>query len=518
MNIQTEHLEDHTARFTVEVGSDRLEKAKRNVARKLAKRYNIPGFRKGKAPYSVLVNYLGEGAILEDAVEELGNEVYRDALTQAEIMPYGPGELEDFSLDPNPTFKFIVPLQPEVDLGDYRDIRVPYEEPVIEDEAVEAQLEQIQEGRALIEDSEKPVREGNRITVDIKAVIVSEFDEEDEDEADETDEAEDDAEIVDSEETDADDEDQDDETEAEDEDADEHPIFLDREDMVLLLTEEREPAPGFTEAMLGATVGENRVFTLTYPDDAEEYLELAGQEVEFDVTVKRVQTVTLPELNDDFAARVTESEDEPLTLLQLRMRIRDNLKHQAEDEVESEYADEVLDKIIDGARVAYPEALITDQLEHMLEHLDRDLHQRGLTLKDYMRVTGKTREDLHVDYREDAIKTIQRTLVTQQLMVDEQLQVTEEQIDAEIDAAMAQFGDQAAAFRSVYDRPEMRENIARQLLNRAVYDRIIAIARGETIEAPAATDEAAEAVEPDEPEAEPAETSADETSQEGDTA
>jgi len=100
LNIQTEHIENHKVRLTVEVDPARWEKAKKQAARQLSKRYRIPGFRKGKAPYRIIERYLGKAPILESAVEELGNEIYRDALEQTKIEPYAPGSLEDFQSEP----------------------------------------------------------------------------------------------------------------------------------------------------------------------------------------------------------------------------------------------------------------------------------------------------------------------------------------------------------------------------------------------------------------------------------
>jgi trigger factor len=134
LNIQTERLENHTARMTVAVDTDRLEKAKQKAAQQLSRRVNIPGFRKGKAPYRILLNYLGEAAILEDAIEVLGNDIYKEALTESGLEPYGPGEIEGVELENGPVLKFIVPLQPEVSLGTYRDVRVEYTAPEVKDE------------------------------------------------------------------------------------------------------------------------------------------------------------------------------------------------------------------------------------------------------------------------------------------------------------------------------------------------------------------------------------------------
>lgn len=467
MNIQTERLENHTARFTVEVDSERLEKAKRTAAGRLAKRVNIPGFRKGKAPYKVLVSYLGEGAILEDAVEVLGNEIYKDALDQSEIKPYGPGSLEDFKAEPQPTFQFIVPLQPSVELGDYRSVRLPYEPPTIDDKAVDDAIETMRERLAVIEESHQPVAAGNRVTVSLTGTFLDE----DETAADAESSAE------------------------EGEEAEpENKVFIQRDEMVFLLTPDREPAPGFTDALVGAAVDERREFELTYPEDEEEFQNLSGRHVKFDVTVKKIETMTLPALNDDFAARVTESEEKPLTLLELRMRTRENLQKTADERAQSEYAHHVLHEIIDQSTVAFPDALVDDQIQHILQHVDSDLRQRGITLDDYMKITGKTLQDLREEYREQAVETIEHSLVLQELIKAEKIEIDDARIDEEIEKIVAQFGEQAEAFRRFYSRKDARENLRNDLTNRAINERMAAIAKGEILDdVPAPTESAAPA-------------------------
>lgn len=469
MNIQTERLENHTARFTVEVDNERLEKAKRTAAGRLAKRVNIPGFRKGKAPYKVLVSYLGEGAILEDAVEVLGNEIYKDALDQSEIEPYGPGALEDFKVEPQPTFQFIVPLQPSVSLGDYRSVRVEYEAPTIDDKAVDDAIETMRERLAVIEESHQPVAAGNRVTVSLTGTFLDEDPAEDETEDESAGEEKEEAEP-------------------------ENKVFIQRDEIMFLLTPDREPAPGFTDALIGAAADERREFELTYPEDEEEYQNLSGRHVKFDVTIKKIETMTMPALNDEFAARVTESEEKPLTLLELRMRTRENLQKTADERAQSEYAHEVLHEMIEQATVAFPDALVDDQIQHLLQHVDSDLRQRGITLDDYMKITGKTLQDLREEYRGQAVETIEHSLVLQELTKAEKIEIDDARIDDEIEKVVTQFGEQAEAFRKFYSRKDARENLRNDLTTRAINERIAAIAKGEVLDAePAPTESAAPA-------------------------
>ncbi|MBZ0284916.1 MAG: trigger factor [Anaerolineae bacterium] len=478
MNIQTERLENHTARFTVTLEPQRLEQAKQTAARNLSKRVNIPGFRKGKVPYRVLLQFLGEGAILEDALEILGNEVYKQALDQSEVQPYGPGELEDFQVDPEPTFKFVVPLQPTVDLGDYRSVRLEFSEPMVEDDQVNRSMRQLQEQHAVIEESQQPVAIGNRVTVEMYAKLIGE----DAIEGEKAEEGKPEGEHEHSHDHDDD-----------HEHAHDHGLggneFIHEHNTVLVLGEENEePAPGFRDALVGAAANEERVFELTYPDDEKEYQEFAGKRAQFKVSVKKIETMTLPAMNDDFAARVTEKEEKPLTLLELRMRMRENLQKSVEQRAKSDFAGQVLDELVNKATINFPEALIDDQSEEYLERLDRDLRRQGLTLDDYIRISGKERDAIKTDYHDVAVQNIKRSLVLREIMSAEKIDVTESSIVEQIDKMLGQFGDQAESLRSALDTPAMRENIKNDLMEQGVLDRIVAIAKGE---APALSEEAA---------------------------
>lgn len=167
MNIQTERLDNQIARLTVEIEGQRWEQAKQKAARELSRRYRIPGFRKGKAPYKVVVRTLGEGPIIESAAEKLGNEVYKDVLEQSDLQPYAAGSLEDFQFESKPTYIFTIPLQPEVTLDDYRAIRLDFEVPEVTDQQVNEAMRELQQQHAVIEDSDRPVQVGNRVTLDI---------------------------------------------------------------------------------------------------------------------------------------------------------------------------------------------------------------------------------------------------------------------------------------------------------------------------------------------------------------
>lgn len=511
MNVQTERLENHTARLTVEIAPEQLEQAKQKAARDLSKRYRIPGFRPGKAPYKVLVGYVGEATVLESAVEALGDSIYKQALTESAVKPYGPGSLEDFKIEP-PTFIFTVPLQPEIELNDYRTIREDYVAPTVTDKEFEEAMKALQQREALVEESSQPVVLGNRVTVDIHSHFTDGEEREDDDDEEEHDHDHDDHDHDDDDDEDDhddDDDEEDDDDHDHDDDDDDHDHdhddedggkgivykgdnFVHRHDAPVNLVDDAI-LPGFAEALVGATAGEERIFELTVPD-TEEYKDVVGRKVEFSVTVKKIEVVTLPDMNDDFAARVTKDEDEPLTLLQLRQRMRENLQKEKEKRSEDEYANTVLDKIIAQSTIAYPDTLIAERIEDMLKDLDDNLRQQGLNLDYYQKATGTTKEQLYQMYQPSAEKSLKRSLVLGEIMVAEELTITDSDIDARLDEMLGTLpAESRESFRRFMNSDQQRSNILNNMLYERVMDCVVKIGKGEALDvvSSAATEAAA---------------------------
>lgn len=457
MNIQTERLDNHTARFTVEVEPKQWEDAKKDAAREISKQIRVKGFRKGKAPYNVVVRNVGEGVIIEEAMEKLGNELYREVMETTEHEPYAAGSLDDFQLEPQPTYVFSVPLVPEIDLGDYREVRVEYIKPEVSEEDVDIAMRQYQQQKADVEDSTSPIQSGDRVTIDIHSAFADgeeAYDDEDDDEENRIPLKGDD--------------------------------FIHEHDAEVNLDPENEPAlPGFIDALVGANVDETVEFDLVIPED-EKYREgISGRTIHFEVTISKIQNVTLPELNDELAASITESDnedEEPLTLAQLRERTREELQTRAESEAESAYSDEVLGKIAEGATLSYPEIMVVERIHDMIEDFDRNLQQQGMDLETYQKVMGITHDDLHEQYEDNAVKSLERSLVLGEVLVAEKINVTAEDVAGEIDKTLAQFGEQADMFRQFFDNEQQRSMIANNLLFQRVMERLVKIGKGESLE------------------------------------
>jgi trigger factor len=509
LNVKTEHIEGHTARLTVEVPVERIEEAKRKAARKLAQRVNIPGFRKGKAPFNIIQRYFGDAALLEEALEDLGQEVYREALDASAIEPYGPGQLEDVQMNETPTLIYTVPKQPVVDLGDYRAVRGEFTEPVVDEKAVDRQLDMLLEERGTFEESDQPAALENRITVDFHSFFVteeavaSEADEaEDDDEDDDEHEHDDEHEVDDDEHDDDDDDDDEDDEEHEHGHDHDHSViddpkyqqgeqFMHEHDAaVMLRSGDQEPvAPGFSAAMIGATAGETREFEVDFPATDEIREDVRGKKVKFIVHVKKVETGELPELNDEFAASVTDlfkkTEDEelePLTVEALRGRIRETLLEEAAHEARDGFANTILEQIVQQSSVDFPDEMVNDEIDNLLKQLESNLRQQGASLDFFKQITGKTDEELREDYRVSAEQRVRTGLVFTEFATREKIRITQEDIDAKIEDLIKPFGAQAENVRSTFSQPQFLNNIVNRMLSELTNDRLVAVGRGQAPE------------------------------------
>jgi trigger factor len=477
LNIQTERLENHTARLTVELTVDDLEKAKKQAATKLSNQYNIPGFRKGKAPYNVVSKFLGEATILETAIETLGNSVYPKALDESKILPYAAGNMEDFKLDPVPTYVFTLPLQPEVELGDYHSVRVAFEQPAINEDALERTLEMLRQQSAETQDVEGEIEAGHRITVDVHSHF------EDGEEHDHDDDEDDDEHDHDDDEDDDDEHDHDDD-EDDDEEHDHHGAhkgddFFHRHDAVLNLNPENEPVmKGFISQIVGAKVGDSLEFELTVAEDDEANKEHVGRVISFYVDIKKAESVTLPTLDDEFAAKLTAQEEEPLNLEQLKVRVSENLQREAENEYNSKYGELVLDEVVAISKASFPEVMVTERAKEMVNSFAERLKQQRISFDMYKSITGMGEEQLMVQYRDEAEKFVRRSLVLGEMLLKENIELTQGEINDEIAMLAAQYGDDAR-FRQFLNAREQQVDIANRMLYSKLMERLVTIGKGE---------------------------------------
>jgi trigger factor len=461
LNIQTEHLENQLARLTVTIEQERLDEAKQKAARKVANQIRIPGFRKGKVPYHILIKNGLEGEILNQAVENLSQDIYKEALlASSELEPYGPGTFEDFKLEEKPVFVYTVPLQPDVKLGDYRAVRREYTAPEVTDEMIDRSLKRLQEDEAVAEESTEPVALGNRVTVDLHSTF-----------ADDPKPLEEKAEATETEE------------DVEDSRPPKGAQFAHEHGTALTLTPENSPIlPGFAEKLVGANVGDELDFELTVPEDDPEYTEIAGRTIQFNVHIEKVETVTLPELNDEFAQKVSKEdpEGELSTLDELKAKMRDSLEKQLTRQSKQAYVGLVIEDLAKTAEITFPEAMLDDHIEEMINSLTSRLQQQGIGLEMYLRVMNMSMDDLKAQYREPAVEDLKKMLVLREMVIQEKVTASPADVQAHIDEMLKPFGDNHE-IRQLFDNESTRISVLNEVLQERVYDRIFDIATGNTV-------------------------------------
>lgn len=383
MKIEQTPRDDHQMAVTVELEAERMEAARRKAARKIAQKTKIPGFRPGKAPYDVVRRYYGDGAINEEAIEVLVDEVYPEMLKEAGIEPAASGQLENIeSLDP-PRFQFVVPLRPVVDLGGYRAIRKPYTFVAPDESKVQESLQDLRRMYATTETVERAIQDGDFVLVDVKGEKAK---------AKEGDDL----------------------------------SSLSRNSYAVLVREgERDddwPFAGFPAKLLGLKPGDTREFKHKFPKDhADEAL--AGASVTFSVTVKTVRGMTLPALDDEFAKMVGGGD----TLDQLMENMRLSLERQAKSEYDDKYFTELIEDIKAVATLKYPPQVLEHESGHVLDELKRRLSQQGMEFDTYL----KMRETDESRFVEEEVMPVAKKRLERSLIIDEVARVEKIQLDEE---------------------------------------------------------------------------------------
>jgi trigger factor len=445
VKVTTEPRDNRQIALTIEVEPERVEAALARAAKSLAHKTNIPGFRKGKAPRRIIEQMFGTGALLDEALDDLGQQVYREALDQEKIEPYGPGQLEDLQTDPL-VLKMLVPLPPKVELGDYRSLRVPFAAPAVDDHEIEHQIEHLRERHAIIE----PIPEGaaadwgHLATLDLRSSV-------------------------------------------------EGRAFIERANASLVLAKQHlddavQVVPGFEEHIVGMKIGEEKSFSLPVPDE-DDYGDARAKTADFMVTLKDLRLRSLPDADDALAQTVGDFE----TIDALREAIRQDLADAKRREAESDYIDRVIDRLLETAQIEFPPMLIEEELDEMLERTDRRLRDQKLGLEEYLKVLGKTRDEYRQEMRPTAEARLRRGLLLRRVVELERLSVDESEVRQEIETVSAAFGQRAGSVRDSLSGDESRRRLELDLLTRRALDRLAAIARDA---APPLAEPAAEPVQP----------------------
>jgi len=435
LKIEKTIEENHEAKLVVEIEPEKLDVYKHRAARKISERGKIAGFRPGKAPYDMVVRNFGEQAIIEQAVDFLIDAEYSNILKEADVSPGAAGSLESIdSLEP-PKFTFRVPLAPEANLGDIHALRLPYEWSAPDEAAAEAAVEELRQMYATTENVDREVQEGDYVMVDVKSDVPE----------------------------------------------------LNRTGFAAVVRkEERDtewPYNGFARELIGLKAGDTKTVKHDFPED-HDLEELKGKSVELEVTVTTVRAVTLPELNDEFAKTAGAGE----TLEELREAVKKDVEARSKAEYDDKYFVDLIEKIKEGATLKYHQHSLDHENEHVLEDLSQRLSQQKMDLDTYFKLRNTTREQfIEEEVRPVAKKRFERSLILDEIVRSENIQVDNESLDAEFNQTLSSLAMQGVDLGKVAGGRKGQQRVAQavamesanRVLTRRALDTLKSIASGE---------------------------------------
>jgi trigger factor len=449
LKITTERLPESRVLLQIEVDDERLEQAMNKAYRRVVSRARIPGFRPGKAPRAMVERYLGRETLLHEALDRLVPEVYDEALKQEGIDAIDQPELEMPQLEPV-IVKATIPVRPSVNLGDYRAIRVEPETVSIEEHVVDDTIEQLRHRYATVEPVERPVEAGDLVRVDLRTMTDGE-------------------------------------------------VYFDHKDAEFAVTpEDTANLPGLAEGIVGMSRGEQKTFSVDVPAEATGTT-LAGKHAEYTAQVHEIKVEHLPELNDEFSGMVGEGFP---TMEALRSRLYNDAKEKAETEAQRKYEQKVLDTVLEGTTFEFPTVLVEREIDRLVRE-QNNLADQKQAMQRFLAQIGKTEAEYREQFREAATERVRRSLALSQFTEDEGIEVSADDVTAEIDRMAGDSGTSAEQIRNIFGGDSGREVIERSLLTRKAYERMSDIAQGKPVPERPAAEATAGAPEPTTEEAAP---------------
>ncbi len=392
--------------------------------RRLAGRVRIPGFRPGKAPRSVVETHLGRATLVQEALEFMIPESLDQVLREHEIRAFAEPRLEVLDLEPV-SFKAVVPLEPEVDLGEFRSISASAPPVEVGPEDVDRVLENLRYESAPWEPVERPVAFGDLVTLNVQGTIAGE-----------------------------------------DAISDEGVDYI--PDM-----ENNLPVPGFSVYLEGMTEGQEKDFSLTVPEDHQQE-NYAGKDCHFHVEIISVKEKQLPELDDEFAKGVRDGFE---SMEALSEHVRQRLTEDGEATAQRELERNVLEEVKKLAKIQASELIYQREIESIREDHERSLRNQRLDLDTYLRFVGQTEQEWEEQLRPQAEDRLATFLIMRKLAEQESVEVEADEIDSEIDRLTENSAEESVAnLRQILNSEDSRESLRSSLLNRKVLARLVEIA------------------------------------------
>lgn len=409
MSAKWEKQEGNVGVLTVEVPAEEVNGALDKAFKKVVKEINVPGFRKGKMPRQMFEKRFGVESLYQDALDFILPDAYANAVEETGINPVDRPEIDIEKLEKNEPLVFTakVIVKPEVELGEYKGLEVSKEDTDVTDEEIEQQLKESQERMAeLTVKEDGQVENGDTAVIDFEGFVDGEA--------------------------------------FEGGAGNDYSLEIGSNSFI----------PGFEEQLVGAKTGEQKDVEVTFPEEyhAEE---LAGKSATFKVTVNEVKAKELPELNDEFAK---ELDEEVEGLDALRTKMKENLKAEKENASETQMRDQLVQKAAENSTVEIPQAMIDSEIDRMMQDFEQRLSQQGMNKELYFQFSGQDEDALREQMKADAETRVRVSLTLEAIAKAENMEVTSEDIDKELEKMAGQFNMDAEQIKTALGGTEMLEN------------------------------------------------------------
>ena len=374
--------------FTIE--ASKFEEAIQKVYVKSAKYFNIPGFRKGKAPYKIVEKQYGAQIFYEDAFNEVAGEVYEKELTDAKIEAVSRPKIDIIQMEKGKDLIFtaVVQTKPEVTLGKYKGIELKKVEYNVEEKDIDHEIGHMQERNArLVNVEDRPVEKDDTTVIDFEGFV--------------------------------------DGVAFEGGKAENHELVIGSNTFI----------PGFEDQIIGMKIGEEKDINVTFP---EEYFskDLAGKAAVFKVKLHEIKKKELPEVDDEFAKDVSEFD----TIKELKASIKEKLEEENKNKAKYETEEEAIKTVCDNTEIDIPSGMVETETDNMIKDIEQRLMYQGLNFAQYLQMMGKTEEDMRNEMKEQAERQVKTKLVLEAIVVAEKIEATEEEKKAKLEEMATMYG------------------------------------------------------------------------------
>ena len=415
MSVQVENLEKNMAKLTIEVPAEELEKAIQAAYMKQKGKIALPGFRKGKVPRHMIEKMYGVEIFYEDAANELISNEYPKAVDESGLDIVSRPTVDVTQIEKGKPFIFTaeVAVKPEVTLGKYMGVQVTKIDTSVTEEEVDAEVEKERESNArTITVEDRPVADGDTAVIDYEGFV--------------------------------------DGTPFEGGKGENHSLVIGSHSFI----------DTFEDQLIGKNAGDEVEVNVTFPEDYHA-ADLAGKPAVFKVKINEIKAKELPELDDDFAQDVSEFD----TLAEYKESVKTKLQERKEAVAKRDKEEEAINKIIEKSEMEIPDAMVETQVASMMNDFAGRMSQQGLTMEQYMKFTGMTAEKLQEQMKPEAVKRIQTSLVLEKIAKEENIEVSDEDVEAEVVRMAEMYGMEADKLKEYMgddERDSMKKDLAIQ--------------------------------------------------------